>query len=118
MASLRNLFAHGRNLSLDCKMNIDVDVDGNTSWIDGERTLDSNPIKKAFDRLSDANIIKKPSSFNLQNYHELICAFYNDDAFLYFYKAIQKNEEKLKYSIEFSPEKWNMHFVSLPDLEV
>lgn len=115
VASLRNLFGHGRNLFLEFKMN---NVDGYTSTIDGELTLDSNPLQKAFNRLSCAKIIKKPSSFNFQNHQELLLSFYNDDAFLYFYRAIQEIEEKLKNSIEFPPEKFRRYFVDLPDLEV
>ncbi|QFS52873.1 hypothetical protein [Nostoc sphaeroides] len=109
VASLRNLFAHGRNLFVEFKFDAPL--------TDGEVTLDYNPLKKAFDRLLRAGIINNPSNFNLQNYGDFLVSFYNDDAFLYFYRAIQEVEEKLDNSIEFPPERAKRFFVRLPDLE-
>jgi len=108
LPSLRNSFAHGRDLFLEFKLDA-----FSTEKLD----FDSNPLKPAFDRLVRANIAENISSFNFENYNDLIALFYSDNACLYFYNAIQEIEKELNNSIEFPPEKRRRFSVALPNLE-
>ena len=107
LASLRNLFGHGR----------DIFVEFDDPFGEGKANLDKNPLQKPAKRLHHAGIIKN-FDITMQNYIEFHASFYSDDALLYFYKAIQKVEDKLANSLEFPPEKARIFFVRLPDLEV
>jgi hypothetical protein len=107
LASLRNLFAHGRDLIMD------FDIDEN---FDFKGTLDGNILKHPAQRLHEAGIIKD-FDINGQNHHEFHAIFYGDAAMLYFYNAVQSIEEGLRSSTTFLPEK-DFHFHSkLPDLK-
>ena len=101
LASLRNLFAHGRNLNMEFDVNDD-------SFFKG--TLDGNAIMKPAQRLLKAGIIKN-LEINGHNHHEFHAIFYGDNAMLYFYNAVLEIEEQLISSNTFLPEKY-LHFYS------
>ncbi|MFE1746048.1 hypothetical protein [Coleofasciculus sp. H7-2] len=105
LASLRNLFAHGRDLFIEFD-----DPFANKA------TLDKNPLQKPAQRLYQAGIIK---DFKItgRNYHEFQALFYSDDILLYFYRSVQKIENILIESIAFIPEKSMIYMPSLVDLE-
>lgn len=107
LASLRNLFAHGRNLIMD------FDVDEN---LDFKGTLDGNALMKPAQRLLKTGIIKN-FDINGQNHHEFHAIFYGDEAMLYFYKAVLSIEEQLISSNTFLPEKYMRFYSKLPDLK-
>jgi hypothetical protein len=89
LASLRNLFAHGRDLFIEFD-----------APFAEKATLDKNPLQKPAQRLHQVGIIK---DFNItgQNYDEFQTLFFSDEALLYFYQAVQKIEESLMNSIGF-----------------
>ena len=107
LASLRNLFAHGRGLFLEFEDPFNVSG--------GHATLDSNPIQRPALRLYAAGIIKDLKVTG-QTYGDFQSAFYADDALLYFYRAVEQIEEKLFESVTFLPEKMR-HILKLPKLE-
>ena len=105
IASLRNLFAHGRNLYFDSDgINLADPI-----------TLDSNPIQKPALRLHAMGIIGD-LDFTHQNIEELRAAIYADDAILHFYNATRSIEQAVVDSIAFPPEKDSMFVRSLPDI--
>ncbi|MEP0881716.1 hypothetical protein NDI49_09165 [Trichocoleus sp. ST-U3] len=106
LASLRNLFAHGRDLF--------IEFDGP---FPDKATLDNNPLQKPAQRLFKAGIIK---DFNItgRNYDKFQALFYSDEVLLYFYRSVQKIEDVLIKSIGFMPEKSMTYMPPLVDLEV
>ena len=106
IASLRNLFAHGRNLYFDSSGNSLAD----------SITFDSNPIQKPALRLHAAGIIAD-MNFTHQNVEELRSAIYGDDAILHFYNATKLIEQAIVDSIEFAPEKDSLFIPPLPEIE-
>jgi hypothetical protein len=106
LVSLRNLFAHGRDLFIDFDDSLEK---GN---------LDTSPLKKPAERLHLAGIIEISNlKSNLVEFHS---AFYSDKALLYFYNSVQRIEKKLLSSMDFLPEKVSIpiYLLSpLPDLE-
>ncbi len=106
LASLRNLFAHGRDLFIEFT----------GSWDNAQGTLDKNPLQKAAIRLYHAGIISD-LNITMQNYIDFTDIFYNDDALLYFYQSAQKVEDKLGNFLDFPPESFSRYFMKLPDLE-
>lgn len=100
LSVLRNLFAHGRNLTMELE-----GEDHSTS----KGTLDGNPLKKPAATLRRAGIIK---DFDItgNNYNDFHSHFYADDAMLYFYKAAQSIETQLESFTPFPPEgHWITH---------
>lgn len=108
LASLRNLFAHGRDLIMD------FDVDENFGF---KGILDGNALMKPAQRLLKAGIIKN-LDINGQNHHEFHGIFYGDAAMVYFYHAVQSIEERLRASTVFLPEKNNIFYSKLLDLKI
>lgn len=108
LASLRNLFAHGRDLFMKFDMKFD-------DPLAGKATLDKNPLQLPAQRLQAAKIIK---DFNItgQNYHDFQAVFFGDEALLYFYRAVQDIEKKLRAFCTFLPETMRVTFPTLPDL--
>lgn len=106
LASLRNLFAHGRDLFIEFD-----------APFAEKATLDKNPLQKPAQRLHQVGIIK---DFNItgQNYDEFQTLFFSDEALLHFYQAVQKIEESLMNSIRFLPDKAMPFLQKLPDFEV
>jgi hypothetical protein len=107
LASLRNLFAHGRDLFIEFTGSWNDDVKG---------TLDKNPLQKPAQRLHRAGIVKD-FDITMQNYIDFHTYFYNDDALMYFYNSVKKIEERLATFVDFPPEVMSRHFMRLPDLE-
>lgn len=105
LAYLRNLFAHGRDLF----MKFD-------NAFAGKATLDKNPLQLPAQRLQAAKIIK---DFNItgQNYNDFQAVFFGDEALLYFYRAVQDIEKKLRAFCTFLPETRLPTFPTLPDLD-
>lgn len=106
LASLRNLFAHGRDLFIEFD-----------AHFEGKATLDKNPLQKPAQRLHQVGIIR---DFNItdQNYNDFQTLFFSNEALLHFYQAVQKIEESLMNSITFLPDKAMPFSQKLPDLEV
>jgi hypothetical protein len=104
LASLRNLFAHGRELFLEFD-----------DPFAGRATLDANPIQPPALRLHRAGIIKD-LKITGQNHDEFHSTFYGDGALLYFYTAVQQVEQKLIESVAFLPEKQLWTVDPLPNL--
>lgn len=106
LAVLRNIFAHGRNLTMDFE---------GEDWSSFKGTLDGNALKKPAERLYHAGII---TSFDIngENYNDFHASFYSDDAMLYFYKAVQSIEARLESFSPFPPEqRWSVQ-AKLPPL--
>lgn len=106
LASLRNLFAHGREFFLEFD-------DGFAE--DATATLNANPIQPSALRLHRAGIIKD-LKITGQNHDEFHSAFYSDSALLYFYTSVQEIGQKLIQSVTFLPEKQLWTVDPLPDL--
>ncbi len=107
LASLRNLFAHGRDFFLEFDDPFNVSA---------YASLDSNPIQRPALRLHAAGIIKD-LKITAQAHGDFQAAFFADDALLYFYRAVEQIEQKLLESITFLPEKSMWHYPKLPKLE-
>jgi hypothetical protein len=105
LGTLRNLFAHGRDLFLEFE-----DV------FTGHASLDNNPIQASALRLHRVGVIKDLKITD-QNYDKFQSAFYSDDALLYFYRAAEQIEDKLSKSVTFLPEKEMWSIPKLPALE-
>lgn len=109
LASLRNLFAHGRELFFEIE---DLSKDLSKAKL----TLDANPLHQPAQRLHEAGLIKN-MNITGQNYSEFESVFYGDGALLYFYKVAKQIEERLKESVAFFPEKDFFTTPGLPELE-
>jgi hypothetical protein len=107
LASLRNLFAHGRDFFLEFEGPYDSP---------GHAFLDYNPIQRPALRLHKAGIIKD-LTITGKTHRDFQSAFFADDALLYFYRAVEQIEEKLVESIDFLPEKGLPTIPRLPKLE-
>jgi len=104
--SLRNLFAHGRDMFMEFD---DPFV--------GKGTLAGNPLQLPAQRLLAAKIIK---CLNItgQNHNEFQAQFFDDDALLYFYNAVQEIEKRLDASRTFLPESVVPSIPALPTITV
>lgn len=111
LASLRNLFGHGR------KMFVEFTGESTNSTSNGEFILDKKSLEKPFKRLWKAGIIEKYSNIDGDNFSEFLGSIYNDKVFLYFYKTSQEIEKILENSMDYRPEKGSLFFKHLPDLE-
>jgi len=107
LASLRNLFAHGRDFFLEFEDPFDVSA---------YASLDSNPIQRPAIRLYRAGIVKD-LNITGQTHGEFQSAFYSDEALLYFYRAVERIEDKLSQNITFLPETGFWTLPRLPRLE-
>jgi hypothetical protein len=110
LTSIRNLFAHGRNFSLEFKEPI-LDF-----AMPPEITLESHPLKAASERLRKASLIKD-IEYNAMNHDELRSAFYCDGALLYFYEKVNEIEKMLVASQNFEPERFHLYLPALPVLK-
>jgi hypothetical protein len=107
LANLRNLFAHGRNLMMEFEVSDSFTLKG---------TLDSNQLKLPAERLYKAGLIKNFDMDSI-NYNEFHSIFYSDEVLLYFYKAIENIDIKLKSFAVFPVERNMFNFnSSLPPL--
>lgn len=84
LSSLRNVFAHGRDLQYRFDQTVD-----------NRLILEETPLQPPAHRLLAAGILKN-LNFNRHTYHELQTALYSDSAMLYFLNAAQEIESKLK----------------------
>ena len=107
LASLRNLFAHGRDFFLEFEDPFNVAA---------YASLDSNPIQRPALRLHAAGVIKD-LKITGQTHGDFQSAFFADDALLYFYRAVEQIEQKLSEAMTFLPEKSMWHYPKLPKLE-
>ena len=105
LTSLRNLFAHGRELFLEFD-----------DPMIGQASLDANPIQKPALRLHAAGII---GDLNItgENHDQFHATFYSDAAILYFYHAVEKIEDRLLASMTFMPETNMFQVTKLPKLD-
>ncbi len=106
LASLRNIFAHGRELFLEFD---------NSFGESATATLDTNPIQRPALRLHRAGIIKDLQITGL-NHDEFHSAFHSDGALLYFYTVVRQIEQKLIQNVTFLPEQQMWTVDPLPDL--
>ncbi|MGJ0485707.1 MAG: hypothetical protein ACR65R_14440 [Methylomicrobium sp.] len=106
LTTLRNIFAHGRNLY----MKFEVDE----SWAH-IGTLDGNILKQPSQRLYDVGIIKN-LNITGQNYHDFQALFYSDEVMLHFYNAASQAEKHLTEATTFLPERKWPGPQPLPDL--
>jgi len=107
LASLQNLFAHGRDFFLDFE---------NPFNVPAYASLDLNPIQRPALRLHAAGIIKDLKiTGQTQDYFQ--SAFFADEALLYFYRAAKQIEEKLLENVTFLPEKFLRSVPKLPELQ-
>jgi hypothetical protein len=107
LAKLRNLSAHGRNLTME------FEVDDFSAF---KGTLDGNDLKQPAERLHHAGVIM---DFDIDgnNYDDFLSIFYSDEAMRYFYKAAQGVEIKLRSLGMFPPEQsWHLRHPQLPPL--
>lgn len=107
LASLRNLFAHGRDFFLEFE---------NPFNVSAYASLDSNPIQRPALRLHAAGIIKA-LKITGQTHGDFQSAFFADDALLYFYHAVDQIEQKLSEAVTFLPEKSFSILSRLPKLD-
>ena len=107
LATLRNIFAHGRNLTMEFE---------GEDWSSLKGTLDGNALKKPAERLYRAGVIKG-FDINGANYNDFHASFYCDDAMLYFYKAAQSIETQLESFTPFPPERSWVVQTKLPPLD-
>jgi hypothetical protein len=104
LASLRNVFAHGRDLWL--RFNQDDD---------NLLSLEKNPLQLPAQRLLAAEVLTT-LQFDARTHRDFQRAFFSDAAMLYFLGKAQEVENKLKGVLAFIPEKELPLMVSLPDL--
>lgn len=105
LASLRNVFAHGRSL-----------------WLEFEQSernlvvLEQNPLQLPAQRLYAAGILKS-LQIDGDDHHEFRTAFYSDPALLYFLDRAKRIETLFKGQLTFEPERDMPLMVSLPELQ-
>ena len=104
LAGLRNLFAHGRDIS--------VDLDGG---FPGKADLSRNPLLKPAKRLNEIGVIDT-LDVNMNNMEKFESAFHSDDAVLHFYRAVKKIEDIVVSDLEFLFEEMTWHVPTLPEL--
>ena len=86
VTSMRNVFAHGRRISIDFEGPM-----GN-----GKAHLDSATLKEAAKRLQKANLLSKEEPISTQTYYRWERSIFSDKALLYFYNRILQIDGKLK----------------------
>lgn len=107
LAKLRNLSAHGRDLTMEFEVDDFSDFKG---------TLDNNVLKQPAERLHHAGVIND-FDINGNNYDDFLSIFYSDAAMRYFYNAAQGVEIKLRSLGMFPPEQsWHLRHPQLPPL--
>ena len=106
LAALRNIFAHGRDLTMDFE---------GEDWSTIRGTLEGNPLKFPAARLHRAGIIKE-LDIDKTNYHAFQAHFYSDEAMLYFYGAAQRIENMIDAFAPFLPERSISTISKLPRL--
>lgn len=94
LATLRNLFAHGRDLFMEFEGESHTEYQG---------TLDGNALKFSAQRLHQAGVI---DGFNITglNYDDFFGKFFSDAALLHFHRVVREAEVVLRRSTEFVPE--------------
>ena len=106
LASLRNLFAHGRDFFLEFE----------TPLSTARMSLDSNPIQSAASRLHAAGILKD-LKITGQTHDDFQSSFFADEALFYFYRAVDQIEQRLLDNVTFLPEKSMRTVSKLPKLQ-
>jgi hypothetical protein len=106
LASLRNVFAHGRDLVME------FDGEPNTQY---QGTLDGNVLKHAAQRLLQAGVLSDLNITGL-NYDDFFARFFGDAAMLHFHRAVRSAEDVIRGAGGFAPEKTCLHLQPLPDL--
>jgi len=107
LGALRNLFAHGRDLTMEFAPASDTVFEG---------TLDRNALKSAAQRLHQAGVIP---DFNITglNYDDFFGRFFGDAALRHFHAVVQEADSRLRGACDFAPERAVAHIQSLPPLD-
>jgi len=107
IAALRNVFAHGRDLT--------IEFESGPEFSSFRGVLDGNPLRKPALRLHQAGII---TDFEIDgvNYSDFLAAFYSDEAMRHFYTAVENIEERLQKFSTFEPERMCSSRSPLPPL--
>lgn len=108
LASLRNLYAHGRDVYMDFESNDELNFSG---------VLNKNPLQIPLQRLFDAGVIEN-INITGSNYIEYTNAFFQDDAMIYFYKKVQAAEKKIKDSAKDGLAFNLANITDLPELKI
>lgn len=106
LADLRNIFAHGRQLSLDFEY-----TDENYLNLEG------NPLENPAKRLVMAGILSH-LKFDGTNHQEFQRAFFSDAAMLHFFRKAGEIETKLKTVLTYPPELKASLMISLSKLDI
>lgn len=106
IADLRNLFAHGRNISSE--------FSGPGPF--GEELMTSSSFQKPAERLIEVGILKS-LAIKSKNHLEYEQVFYSDAVLLHFYDAAKKIEQTVNSTADFPPEEILGYYPPLPDLE-
>jgi hypothetical protein len=104
LRKLRNVFAHGRNLSFTYEQ----DEESAVSW-------ESSQLKSPAEQLVKAGVIKD-IKFTSENSAELLAAFFSEPAMLYFYRLVREFEQPVGQVLDLPGEKVVPLMVTLPDL--
>jgi hypothetical protein len=107
ITTLRNIFAHGRDITMDLVRDEDGGIFGD---------LDKHPFKRVASRLKQTSILKS-TTFTGNNHDELLVAISSDDALLHFYNAARRVEAAIRSSDAFCPEA-ELAILEQPDLPV
>lgn len=107
LGALRNLLAHGRDLTIEFEGAADAGFEG---------TLDGNALKGAAQRLQHAGVIP---DFNITglNHDEFFGRFFGDTALRHFHGVVREADSRLRVACDFVPERSCPHVQPLPPLD-
>ena len=106
LATLRNIFAHGRELVLEFEGEDLMNLRG---------VLEGNPLEKVAARLVQARVIPS-TEFHGSDHIEFLGRFFSDGAMLYFYQVVKSVESRIEASTTYVPERVWPEVQDLPEL--